>query len=138
MNAIVEKISEKVKQRWNKAHRTLNQCRNASKGLIVKITQTSADQFNSLAKFGEERSIRQEIKKAISNFDGPIESAKRMKYATVGLFSKSLGLVSKAKNTGDKYFKEFVSLGENKQKKSHAPKAAATAAATEAKKPKAA
>lgn len=127
MNEMTEKVSETVKQQMDQANSTFNEWLNAAKGLIVKMTQSSTEQFESLVKAGEGKKISEEIKSAFGEFNDPKESANQIRYAAIGLFSKT-------KETSNKYLKEFAEIGEGKTKK----KAPSTPSKSTAKKAKAA
>ncbi len=115
MNEMTEKVSEKVKQQWDQANDSFNQWLSASKGLLVKLSKSGSEQFDSLVKAGEGKNLTEEIKSSIGDFNNPKESANQIRYAAIGL-------VSKTKETSNKYFKEFVELGEGKNKKTTSTK----------------
>ena len=89
---------------------------NASRGLYVKIKEESNKQFDELVKAGEaqlkaEESFLEQLKKDISS---PFEDVK----STLDqLKSASVGLVVKARNSGENYFDELVELGHSKIEK---------------------
>ena len=101
----VEKTTDKIKDQMENMNESLSQLVCASKGLMLKITETSNKQFNELVKAGEGKTFTTEIKSALPKISDAKTSIKQLK-------SASIGLISKSKEIGSRYFNELIKEGE--------------------------
>ena len=109
----MSEFSDRVKAQMDQFNSSVEQFINASRGLYVKIKEESNKQFDELVKAGEaqlqaEESFLEQLKKDIVT---PFEDVK----STLDqLKNASVGLVVKARNSGESYFDELVELGNSK------------------------
>ena len=109
----MSEFSDRVKTQMDQFNSSVEQFINASRGLYVKIKEESNKQFDELVKAGEaqlqaEESFLDQLKKDIVT---PFEDVK----STLDqLKNASVGLVVKARNSGESYFDELVELGNSK------------------------
>ena len=109
----MSEFSDRVKTQMDQFNSSVEQFINASRGLYVKIKEESNKQFDELVKAGEaqlqaEESFLEQLKKDIVT---PFEDVK----STLDqLKNASVGLVVKARNSGESYFDELVELGNSK------------------------
>ncbi|RLT99975.1 MAG: hypothetical protein D9N11_13555 [Ketobacter sp.] len=109
----MSEFSDRVKAQMDQFNSSVEQFINASRGLYVKIKEESNKQFDELVKAGEaqlqaEESFLDQLKKDIVT---PFEDVK----STLDqLKNASVGLVVKARNSGESYFDELVELGNSK------------------------
>ena len=109
----MSEFSDRVKTQMEQFNSSVEQFINASRGLYVKIKEESNKQFDELVKAGEaqlqaEESFLEQLKKDIVT---PFEDVK----STLDqLKNASVGLVVKARNSGESYFDELVELGNSK------------------------
>lgn len=109
----MSEFSDRVKAQMDQFNSSVEQFFNASRGLYVKIKEESNKQFDELVKAGEaqlqaEESFLEQLKKDIVT---PFEDVK----STLDqLKNASVGLVVKARNSGESYFDELVELGNSK------------------------
>ncbi len=101
----MEKTTDKIKDQMEQMNESLSQLVCASKGLMLKITETSNKQFNELVKAGEGKNFAAEIKSALPKISDTKSSIKQLKSATIGLISKS-------KEFSSRYFNELIKQGE--------------------------
>lgn len=101
----MEKTTDKIKDEVENMNESLNQLVCAGKGLILKITETSNKQFNELVKAGEGKTFSAEIKNALPKISDAKTSIQQLK-------SASIGLISKSKEVGSRYFNELIKQGE--------------------------
>ncbi len=101
----MEKTTDKIKDQMEQMNESLSQLVCASKGLMLKITETSHKQFNELVKAGEGKNFAAEIKSALPKISDTKSSIKQLKSATIGLISKS-------KEFSNRYFNELIKQGE--------------------------
>jgi hypothetical protein len=101
----MEKAGDKIKAQMDQMNESLSQLACASKGLIVKISETGSKQFNEFVKAGEGKTFTAEIKNALPKIADAKTSIQQLKSATIGLISKS-------KEIGSRYFNELVKQGE--------------------------
>lgn len=101
----MEKASDKLKDQMDQVNESLNQLICASKGLLLKLSETGNKQFNELVKAGEGKTFSGEIKNSLPKLSDAKQSIKQIRCATVGL-------ISKAKQSGSRYFNELVKQGE--------------------------
>ncbi len=137
----MSEFSDRVKAQMEQFNSSVDQVINASRGLYIKIKEEGNKQFDELVKAGEsqlkaEESFLDQLKKDIAS---PFEDVK----STVDqLKNASVGLVVKARNSGENYFDELVELGHNKVEEvtetATEVKKAATKKAKAVKKPEAA
>lgn len=109
----MSEFSDRVKAQMEQVNSSVDQLINASRGLYTKIKEEGNKQFDELVKAGEEQlqaeeSFLEQLKKDIS---APFEDVKG---TLTQLKSASVGLVVKARNSGESYFDELVSLGSSK------------------------
>ena len=109
----MSEFSDRVKSQVEQFNASVDQVINAYRGLYVKIKEEGNKQFDELVKTGEaqlkaEESFLEQLKKDISApFDDVKSSLDQLKNASVGL-------VVKARNSGETYFDELVELGNSK------------------------
>ncbi|RLT93538.1 hypothetical protein [Ketobacter sp.] len=109
----MSEFSDRVKAQVDQFNSSVEQFINASRGLYVKIKEESNKQFDELVKAGEaqlqaEESFLDQLKKDIVT---PFEDVK----STLDqLKNASVGLVVKARSSGETYFDELVELGNSK------------------------
>jgi len=109
----MSEFSDRVKSQVEQFNTSVDQVINAYRGLYVKIKEEGNKQFDELVKTGEaqlkaEESFLEQLKKDISApFDDVKSSLDQLKNASVGL-------VVKARNSGETYFDELVELGNSK------------------------
>jgi len=112
----MSEFSDRVKEQLDQFNKSIDQIINASRGLYIKIKEEGNKQFDELVKTGEaqktaEESLLEQLKKDISQpFDDVKGSLTQIK-------SASLGLVLKARESGEQYFNELVELGASKEEK---------------------
>lgn len=109
----MSEFSDRVKGQVEQFNSSVDQIINASRGLYTKIMEESNKQFDELVKVGEEQlkaeeSFLSQLKKDITTpFEDVKGSMNQIKNAYVGL-------VVKARNSGEQYFDELVELGSSK------------------------
>ncbi|MGB3623932.1 hypothetical protein FT643_12475 [Ketobacter sp. MCCC 1A13808] len=109
----MSEFSDRVKDQVEQFNSSVDQIVNAYRGLYTKIKEESNKQFEELVKTGEqqlsaEESFLAQLKKDITTpFDDVKGSLDQIKNAYVGL-------VVKARNSGEQYFDELVELGSSK------------------------
>ncbi|HAG93487.1 MAG: hypothetical protein CMK83_02625 [Pseudomonadales bacterium] len=109
----MSEFSDRVKTQLEQFNASVDQVINAYRGLYVKIKEESNKQFDELVKTGEaqlkaEESFLEQLKKDVTApFDDVKSSLDQLKNASVGL-------VIKARNSGESYFEELVELGHSK------------------------
>lgn len=101
----MEKTTDKIKDQVENLNESLSQLVCASKGLMLKITETSNKQFNELVKAGEGKTFTAEIKNALPKISDAKTSIQQLR-------SASIGLISKSKEVGSRYFNELIKHAE--------------------------
>ncbi len=106
-------LSDRVKTQMNQINESFDQFIHASRGLYVKIREEGNKQFEDLMKTGEKQLNAEEpfIKQLQQDLLTPFED---MKGTLDQLKHASVGLVVKARNRGESYFDELVTLGSAK------------------------
>ncbi len=129
----MSEFADKLKGQLSQVNESLEQLTKAGRGLLLKVTQQSSQQFQQLVKTGEAHqaggeSLTTQLKTSLSeSFSGDTkESLNQLRLA-------ALGLVTKAKESGEKYFEELVQLGEAKAKPAQNKTKAATTTASSKK-----
>lgn len=106
----MSEFSDRVKTQLEQFNSSAEQIISAYRGLYVKIKEEGNKQFDELVKAGEEQlqaeeSFLEQLKKDIIN---PFEDVKS---SLDQLKNASVGLVVKARKSGESYFDELVKLG---------------------------
>lgn len=104
-------ITDRVKEQLETFNSTIEQLVNASRGLYVKVREESNKQFKELVATGETKDTDTLLQELRSDVTGPFEDVK----GSLGqLKNASVGLILRARESGDKYFSELVELGQSK------------------------
>lgn len=125
---MMTEITDRVKEQLETFNSTIEQLVSASRGLYVKVREESNKQFKELVATGETKDTDTLLQELRSDVTGPFEDVK----GSLGqLKNASVGLILRARESGDKYFSELVELGQSKTEAAPvATKEAAKEAAT--------
>ena len=108
---MMTEITDRVKEQLETFNSTIEQLVNASRGLYVKVREESNKQFKELVATGETKDTDTLLQELRSDVTGPFEDVK----GSLGqLKNASVGLILRARESGDKYFSELVELGQSK------------------------
>lgn len=111
---VADKVKGQVKEQLDQANDSVSQLAKAGRGLVVMVSSEASKQFDALVETGEAqkedgRSLGEQFKES---FEGQFNDIKgsldQVKLAALGLFTK-------ARETGEKAFKDLVELGEGQQ-----------------------
>lgn len=110
----MSEITKRIKEQLDQFSKSIDQVINASRGLYLKIREESNKQFEELVKTGESQQANDaplltQLRKDIT---APFEDVKG---SLRQLRNASIGLVVKARETGEQYFDELVELGTSHQ-----------------------
>lgn len=105
---MMTEITDRVKEQLDQFNGGIEQLVNASRGLYVKIREEGNKQFKELVTAGEGQSTEALLQELRNGVTSPFEDVKG---SLEQLKSASLGLIAKARESGDKYFSELVELG---------------------------
>jgi len=110
----MSEITNRMKEQLDQFSKSIDQIINASRGLYVKIREESNKQFEELVKTGESQqaddtSLLTQLRKDITT---PFEDVKG---SLDQLRNASVGLVVKARESGEQYFNELVELGSSRK-----------------------
>ena len=102
----MSQFAEKVR---NQVSDSLEQLTKAGRGLVARVTEQSNKQFQLLVKTGEAqkkagKTLADQLKESLEDRD--------LKASIDQLRLAALGLFTKTKTSGEKYFNELVKLGE--------------------------
>lgn len=122
---MMTELKDRFKEQLDQFESTIDQLVSASKGLYLKAVEEGNKQFQELVEAGQAQSESGEklFEQIRNDVTGPFEDVKS---SLEQLRNASLGLVIKARNSGESYFNELVELGQTEEKK---PAATATPAA---------
>ncbi len=106
----MSEITDRVKEQLEQLNSSADQILSASRGLYVKIKEESNKQFEELVKTGEAQTSEDKplIEVIKTDFMAPFSD---IKSTLAQLKSASLGLVVKARQSGETLFSELVELG---------------------------
>lgn len=114
---MMTEITDRVKEQLEQFNSGIEQLVSASRGLYVLVRDESNKQFKELVTAGEGKTTEEVLQELRSGVSGPFEDVKG---SLEQLKTASLGLIAKARESGDKYFNELVELG-SKSKATEAP-----------------
>jgi len=104
----MSEFSDRVKAQLEQFNSSVDQFINASRGLYTKIKEEGNKQFDELVKVGEQQAEQSFLVQLKNDIVAPFDDVK----GTLNqLKNASVGLAVKARNSGETYFDELVSLG---------------------------
>jgi hypothetical protein len=109
----MSEFSDRVKAQMEQFNSSVDQLVNASRGFYTKVKEEGNKQFEVLVKAGEEQLQAEEsfLEQLKNDITAPFDDVK----GTLNqLKSASVGLVVKARSSGESYFDELVTLGSSK------------------------
>lgn len=119
---MMTELKDRFKPQLEQFEATIEQLVSASKGLYLKAKEEGNKQFKGLVDAGaaQTESGANFLEQLRADVTGPFEDVKG---SLEQLKNASLGLVIKARDTGESYFNELVELGQTKEKAEEAPAA---------------
>ena len=113
---MMTELKDRFKDQLEQFEATIEQLVSASKGLYLKAKEEGNKQFKGLVDAGaaQAESGANFLEQLRADVTGPFEDVKG---SLEQLKNASLGLVIKARDTGESYFNELVSLGQTKEEK---------------------
>lgn len=120
---MMTELKDRFKDQLEQFESTIDQLVSASKGLYLKAKEEGNKQFQVWVDAGaaQNESGANFLEQVRADVTGPFEDVKG---SLEQLKNASLGLVIKARDTGESYFNELVELGQSKEQK-EAPEASA-------------
>ncbi len=107
---MMTEITDRVKEQLDQFNNTIDQLVSASRGLYLRIKEEGNKQFNELVEAGQSQDTEELLKEIREDVTEPFEDVK----GTLEQLKKaSIGLIVKARESGDKYFHELVELGQS-------------------------
>lgn len=108
---MMTELKDRVKDQLDQFNSSIEQLVNASKGLYLKAVEEGNKQFQDLVDTGVAQSESGEdlLEQIRSDVTGPFEDVKS---SIEQIKNASVGLVVKARSSGEEYFNELVELGQ--------------------------
>lgn len=105
----MSEFTDRFKDQLEQFESTIDQLVSASKGLYLKAKEEGNKQFQELVDAGTAQTEENILEQLRNDVTGPFEDVKG---SLEQLKNASLGLVIKARNSGESYFNELVELGQ--------------------------
>lgn len=111
---MMTELKDRVKDQLDQFNSSIEQLVSASKGLYLKAVEEGNKQFKDLVDTGVAQSESGEdlLAQIRSDVTGPFEDVKG---SLEQIKNASLGLVVKARTSGEEYFNELVELGQKEE-----------------------
>lgn len=112
---MMTELKDRFKEQLEQFNSNIEQLVSASKGLYIKAKEEGNKQFQELVNTGAAQAESGEnfLEQVRNDVTGPFED---IKSSLEQIKNASLGLVVKARTTGEEYFNELVELGQKEDK----------------------